>query len=297
MNIGDKRNLAEIDRFFSQRTPILHFWALTAFFTVLVVVFIQPLELLKFTTQLSGTHPQLQIAATAVAGLITIGISRFALYRFARKNSLSAMGCLLWILVELIATITVLCLTIWQVSGGGSLMLAPLAGDFVMGVLGTEAIPYLISLLAYRLHNEHLEVTRLQEQLERLQPQAPFVAGPLNDRTVNFYDKGKKLVFSTASSNILFIEAADNYVNIHYINEDHEDTFIIHNTLKDTEKDMADTSLMRCHRGYIVNIDNVKLLRKEGSVLLLELNRSSKTIPVTKTYAADITARLALNNN
>lgn len=297
MKTDNAQNLAKIERFLTARTPILHFWALTVFFTVLMVVFGQPLGLLEFTTQISGIHPQIQLATTAVAGLIVIGISRLALYHVAQRNSLSAMGCLLWILVEMIATITILCLTLWQMSGGGRLMLAPLAGDFVLGVLAVEALPYLIAYLAYSLHEEHQEVLRLQEQLESLQPKDTVIVGPLNDRTVNFYDKSKKLVFSTSCTNILYIEAADNYVNIHYLNESHEETFIIHNTLKDTERRTVDTSLIRCHRGYIVNIDNVKLLRKDGSNLILELNGSNKTIPVTKTYAAEITARLTLNNN
>lgn len=296
MRTDNAHNLAKIERFLTLKTPILHFWALTVFFTVLMVVFGQPLGLLDFTTQLTDVHPQMQIATTAVSGLLTIGISRLTLYIVSQRNSISAMGCLLWILVELIATVTILCLTLWQISGGGRLMLAPLAGDLVMGVLAVEALPYLIAYLAYLLHEEHLEVLRLQEELDALHPQ-DSVGGQPTDRTVNFYDKGKKLVFSTSCANILYIEAADNYVNIHYMNENHEDTFIIHNTLKDTEKRTVDTSLIRCHRGYIVNIDNVKLLRKDGTNLILELNGSNKTIPVTKTYATEITERLTLDKN
>ena len=138
---------------------------------------------------------------------------------------------------------------------------------------------------------------RLQEELAKLQPRETVIAGPLNDHTINFYDKSNKLVFSTSCPNILYIEAADNYVNVHYLDENREETFIVHNSLKDTERYTVDTSLIRCHRGYIVNIDNVKLLRKDGANLILELNGCNKTIPVTKTYAAGITARLTLNNN
>lgn len=296
MNVYPTQNLAEINRFFSQRTTVIYFLALTTFFTVLTVVFGEPDRLLVFTTQLTGVNPLLQIAITAVAGLIIVGISHVLLYLYASRNNITSMGCFLWLLVDLIVTISVLCLTLWQISGGGRLMLAPLAGDFLVAVLAIEAIPYLISYLSYRLHEEHLEVLKLQAQLDQLRPQDPFVAGPLNDRTLNFYDRGKRLVFSTAGANILYIEAADNYVNIHYLNESHEDTFILHNTLKEMEKQLADTSLLRCHRGYMVNIENVKLLRKEAGALMLELVGSSKTIPVTKTYATAITAHLAPEN-
>lgn len=297
MDIYQSQNWAKLDRFFTQKSPILYFLALTTFFSVLMVVFGQPLSLLNYTSQTSGINPHIQIAATAVAGLTIIILSRILLYLYAHRRDITAMGCLLWLLVELITTIAILCLTIWQISGGGHLSLAPLAGDFTMGVLVIEALPYLITYLAYRLNEERMEVQRLQDELERLQGHEPLIAGPLNDRTINFYDKSKHLAFSTASTNILYIESADNYVNIHYLNEGREETFILHNTLKEIENRLASTTIIRCHRSYIVNIENVKLLRKEAGALLLELNGGAKTIPVTKTYAADITARLAPDRN
>jgi len=291
-NFHQQQNLAELNNFFCRKTPVIYFLALTVFFTVIIIVFREPIGLLQFTTQQSGIDPQLQLAITAVAGWLVVCVSRMVLHLYSLHNSITTMGCFLWLLVELVITITVLCITIWLVSGAGKLDLAPLAGDFVVGVLVIEVMPYIITYLVFRIHEEHSEVLKLQEQLSLLQPQETIVAGPLSDRTLNFYDKAKRLVFSTNSNNILYIESADNYTNIHYLNDNHEETFILHNTLKELENQMADTSLLRCHRGYIVNIDNVKLLRKSGSSLLLELSGSSKTIPVTKTFAPDITAHL-----
>ncbi len=293
MNIHQQRNLAEITPFFTQKTPISHFLILTVFFAVLIVVFGEPTGLLAFTTQSSSIIPQLQIAFTTMAGLLTLVASRIFLAILASRHDVTPTGILIWILVELIVTIAVLCFVLWQVSGGGRLTLAPLAGDLLLGLIAIEAMPYVISFLIYRLREEVREVQRLQELLDQNQSQEILVAGPLGERTINFYDRGKRLVFSTAGKNVLYIEAADNYVNIHYLNEGHEDTFILHNTLKEMERQLADTSLLRCHRGYMVNIDNVKLLRKEGISLILELSGSSKNIPVTKTYASTVTERLA----
>lgn len=293
MNIYQQRNLAEITPFFTQKAPVSHFLILTVFFAALIVVFGEPTGLLAFTTQSSPIVPQLQIAITTVAGLLTLVASRIILAILASKHDVSPTGILIWILVELIINIAVLCFVIWQVSGGGRLILAPLAGDLLLGLIAIEAMPYVLSFLLYRLREEEREVQRLHELLDQNQSQEILVAGPLGERTINFYDRGKRLVFSTAGKNVLYIEAADNYVNIHYLNEGHEDTFILHNTLKEMERQLADTSLLRCHRGYMVNIDNVKLLRKEGISLILELSGSSKNIPVTKTYASTVTERLA----
>lgn len=284
--------MTEIGRFLTQRTAMLYFLTLSVFFGVLMVVFGQPTGLLAFTTQTSNINPHLQITYTTIAGLLTLIASRFILYQASRHSNFTLMGYFIWLLAELIATIAVLCFTLWQVSGGGRLALAPLAGDLMLGVIAIEALPYTIALLVFRLREAQAEVTRLQELLAEMQPEESLTTAPLGDRTVNFHDKGNRLVFSTACSNVLYIEAADNYVNIHYLNDEHEETFILHNTLKDMERRMKNTPLLRCHRGYMVNIENVKLLRKEGMSFLLELNGSSKSIPVTKTYAATITAHL-----
>lgn len=297
MKVYQTENLAKIDRFFTQKGPIMHFLVLTVFFATIIVVFGEPTGLLDFTARKSGMNPHLQITIATVAGLLALVVSRMVLYFFARRNNITPMGCLIWVLIELVATVAVLTFTLWQVSGGGRLMLASLAGDLLLGILAIETIPYVITFLVFRLREEQSKVELLQDQLDKLQPKEINGGEGATEHSINFYDKGNRLVFSIAGNNLLYIEAADNYVNIHYLNEGHEDTFILHNTLKEMERRLADTSLMRCHRGYIVNINNVKLLRKEGTGLMLELTGSSKVIPVTKTYAANITERLAPANN
>lgn len=297
MKVYQSDKLTEIDQFFTQKSPVIHFLVLTIFFATVIVVFGQPTGLLVFTSQSSTMNPHLQITIATATGLLTLIVSRIALYFFAKWRSISPMGCLIWVLLELGLTMAVLVFTLWQVSGGGRLALASLAGDLLLSIIAIVAMPYVITYLSYLLRQKQIEVDALREQLDSLMTQDSPATDATTDHPVNFYDKGNRLVFSTTGSNLLYIEAADNYVNIHYLNEGHEDTFILHNTLKEMERCLADTSLMRCHRGYIVNINNVKLLRKEGTGLMLELTGSTKTIPVTKTYATNITEHLAPANN
>ncbi len=293
INIHPQRNLAEIDRFFTQKPPVTHFLILSVFFAVLIVVFGEPTGILAFTTQRTNIIPQLQIAIITVAALLLLILSRTLLAIIGQHRGITPTGCLIWILSELIITISTLCIILWALSGGERLTLAPLAGDLLLGMIAIEAMPYTLAYLLFRLREEEREVQRLQAQLEHSIAQEAVASIPASERILNFHDRANRLAFSTASKNVLFIEAADNYVNIHYLNEGHEDTFILHNTLKDMEQRLAESPMMRCHRGFMVNIDNVKLLRKEGTALLLELNGGGKTIPVTKTYAADVTKRLA----
>lgn len=292
MKSDQRDNLTEFARFLTRRTPVSHFLLLTVFFAVLIVVFGDPSAILSFTTQNTTLDPQIQIAITTISGVAMLVVSRLVLMVISRSLRPSAIGCILWLLAELIAIIAVLSLTLWLVSGTGQLDLATLSGDFLLAVIAVEALPYLVAFLAFRLKEAQDEVQRLHSKL--FDAQAIIGLSAANDpRIVNFYDRGNRLAFSTSCSNILYIEAADNYVNIHYQNENHEDTFILHNTLKDVESRLKDTPMIRCHRCYIVNLENVKLLRKEGSTLLLELEGTTKTVPVTKTYSEIITERIA----
>ena len=45
-----------------------------------------------------------------------------------------------------------------------------------------------------------------------------------------------------------------------------------------------ESGLLRCHRSYIVNKRNVKLLRKEKDSLTLELSQGVGTLPVSRSY-------------
>ena len=59
------------------------------------------------------------------------------------------------------------------------------------------------------------------------------------------------------------------------------------------EKQLEGTSLIRCHRSYIVNMDNVTQLKREGSRAFLVLSHpEARKIPVFQSYYKAITEQL-----
>ena len=71
---------------------------------------------------------------------------------------------------------------------------------------------------------------------------------------------------------------------------------ILRNTLKRTEELLAPTNIMRCHRGYMVNMEQVKVLRREKEGFYLELGINNvPDIPVSKTYGKSVLKWLALS--
>ena len=286
-------NLASIRRFLTRRESVLLFLSLTLVVAVLLVVFGQPTSLLEYTARQSALTPLGQISISFISGFGVLLLSRTLLFLVGRRHEPTLAVMVIWIVAELIVCVSVITLVLWGLSGGGPLRLAPLVGALVLGVFVVLIVPSVVTYLVTRLHETRGEMMRLRQQLAVQEPQQHQNA----DANVNFFAKGGRLAFSTRMGNILYIEAADNYVNIHYLNGEKEETFILFNSMKNIEKSFVGTSLMRCHRGYMVNADNVRLMRKEALGLVLEINHCLKTIPVSKSFAEPITQYFAYNTN
>lgn len=283
MNTDQTLNLPAVVRFLTSKESILLFLVLSFLLAVILVVFVQPVGVLEYTSQNSVLSPLARLSLMAAGGYATVAVSRMLLIVKSRRKELSLFALVIWMSVELILCVAVTSIMAWSLSGGGEVRLAPLAGDILLGNVAVFLIPNIVAYQAFRLREMRMELVALRRELTTETSTTP------SDQNINFYDKGGRLSFSTRLSNVLYIEAADNYANIHYINDDKEDTFILHNSLKDLEKEYSGLGLLRCHRGYMVNVLNVKLMRKEKGSLLLELATSSKAIPVSKSYTAAVT--------
>lgn len=283
MNTDQTLNLPAVVRFLTSKEAILLFLVLSFLMAVILVVFVQPVSVLDSTSQNSSLSPLARLALMAVGGYATVALSRMVILFVNRHKELSLYALVVWLAVELILCVAVTAIMAWSLSGGGTVSLAPLAGSILLGNVAVFLVPNVIAYQSFRLREMRSELVAMRRKFSVESQSAPA------DQSINFYDKGGRLSFSTRFANVLYIEAADNYANIHYLNDDKEDTFILHNSLKDLEKEYSGMGLLRCHRGYMVNVVNVKLMRKERTGLVLELATTAKTIPVSKSYAAAVT--------
>ena len=86
--------------------------------------------------------------------------------------------------------------------------------------------------------------------------------------------------------NLYYIESDDNYIKVWYTDSKGElKQYMLRCRLKTVEESFKGSSLARCHRKYIVNLDKVSMLRKESEGYILDLdNEAIQPITVTKTY-------------
>ena len=219
MNSDITLNITSICRFLSRGSSIFLFLAFSFLLAVVLVVFLQPVGILSHTSQTSSLSPLAQLTLIAVTGYLTVLISRVILYLVSRRTTLSPMVYGLWLGIELMLCVALSVFFAWIVSGCGPVRIGPLAGEILLGNIGIFLIPNVIAFQDFRIHE-------LKAQLRRALAPVPAqpVSPSLPDQHINFYEKGGRLALTTRCSNILYIEAADNYANIHYINEGKEDT-------------------------------------------------------------------------
>ncbi len=113
-----------------------------------------------------------------------------------------------------------------------------------------------------------------------------------NPDIINFNDYTGAPKFAVKLENIYYIKAEGNYVNVYYNNKGGISTFVLRNKIQAIEDDFKGTPLMRCHRTYIVNSNNIKLLRNDADGYYIDFNQTGlEPVPVSNTYREKIVKR------
>ena len=103
---------------------------------------------------------------------------------------------------------------------------------------------------------------------------------------ITLFDNSGTLKLSLNPDNLYYIESDDNYIKVWYTdNKGDLKQYMLRCRLKTVEESFKGSSLVRCHRKYIVNLSKVSMLRKESDGYVLDLaNEEIQPISITKTY-------------
>ena len=92
-----------------------------------------------------------------------------------------------------------------------------------------------------------------------------------------FIKKGSSLI-KLKLSDLIFIEALENYVTLNTKNE----KFTIHFTMKALENQLASGIFIRVHRSFIVNKNMIQTIKEDSLDLIVE--KTLKNVPIGKSY-------------
>ncbi|MCK7538162.1 MAG: LytTR family transcriptional regulator [Marinilabiliales bacterium] len=68
-------------------------------------------------------------------------------------------------------------------------------------------------------------------------------------------DEKGVLRLSLKRSDILYLQGSDNYVTVWYQAQNKITKFMLRNTLRTMEDELEQEAVIRCHRSYLVNIE------------------------------------------
>ena len=263
-------------------------WGSVAFVVVFSILFLHLYQPFSETVWIS-LDPDKTLTPTVLfylSGIAVLLVSKALLQLYQIRHTVSAGRYLLWLSGELICIAVIyLLFTIFLVEPDVPFTLELLLRAFYC-VAMILAIPYAIfALLAANLSkSEEINILKLNQESEKPEPEANLI---------HFYDYNGILRISVSSDNIYYIASQDNYVEIRYELGGKLLTYLMRCRTTRLEKQLEGTPLIRCHRSYIVNIENVALFKREGARAFLVLSHpDAKKIPVSKSYYKTIAQQL-----
>ena len=206
-------------------------------------------NVLMLTSILIGVMGISRIVMTAVGRNSRIGWWQYAVWSFGEVFVFSCFAALYMALVY------------------GDFGYFPALGECLTLSLATISYPYIIFALLIAL------IT-------------PDEQGVDEEALVRFTDSTGRLKLVIAHDVILYIEAQENYISIHYMEGEHRKEYSLRQSMRGIEELMEKHGIIRCQRSYFVNPRHVKVLRrdKEGFIQAELDIRDMRPVPVSPKY-------------
>lgn len=283
MNVNKVKHLAQliIDLQSTERKFYLVFT--TVAFAFLFVIVFEP-----FGIHTDGSKNAddifVEISIAMVVAFATLLISQFALRDLFRIKAFTIFSSILWFVFE--SVLVAAAWTLLDVIQNNST-----ENLFEHGV-NNLLLFILITFIPYSLYISYIVITDRFKQLKTDKLANPNQSQ--QNRTFSIPDENAKTQLLVNEYNLLYIQSADNYLEVLYLKDNAVDKTLIRNSIKAVEGIFEGSSVLRCHRSFIVNTAQIELAKKEGSGYLLHLKHvTDRPIPVSKSYQSEIRKVLA----
>ena len=273
----------KIPAYITEKRNIVRLVLFTALFALIFLNLYSPFEVnnwilkgaAKFNIQNRDLLLFISSSLIILTGVLVVVLSRIILFQVtARKGAITFMQYFGWIAGEVI--FMSLFYALYE-----RIFLGDTRSFFTaykMSIQNTALVlllPYSVTWLYFSWIDKNRILQSLKEGDALLE----------NREMIVFYDEKGTMRLSMKFSDLLYLQAADNYVNIVYINNDRQMKYMLRSSLKIIEDAYSTFPLVRCHRSFMVNFNKVKIIRRESDGLRIELDAPIPVeIPVTKTY-------------
>lgn len=211
-----------------------------------------------------------------VVGMLVIILSRLIMLKIKKTKKITIVGYVLMIVAEVLFMAALYTLLERVVIGN----VRPFVLLYIVSVQNSALIlliPYTISLLYFSWKEKKVS---LEDLLNQIRSKPNFVP---------FKDENNVLRFTLKANDLLYFAASDNYVEVHYKTAKGTKKHLLRNTLKRMEEEYKELPFLRCHRSFMVNLNNVKMFNREkGQAVLWMDDDGDIKIPVSRSYTKQV---------
>lgn len=269
----------KIPAYLYDKSNITRLILLTAVFALLFINIFQPFGSRGWYPYISDFKYFFFSSLIILTGMLVVVVSRLIMLAYGRKHAITYLQYSIWVLSEIVSMSLFYSLFSKFIPKEGA------NRDFLDIFHKSTVNTSLVLLLPYSILWLYFSWRDKNNMLEKMSQEEPPTETPKKN-LIAFPDEKGELRISIMLENLLYVDSADNYATIHYLNKSKLSHFLIRNSLKWMEENLTkDSPLVRCHRSYVVNLDKVKVLRKTKDGIYLELDAvNTPDIPVSKTY-------------
>lgn len=273
---------ALIPKYINKKQNVIRLCLWTALYAELFITIYQPFNSRTWIAGVSDLKYFLFATLGVLIAMLVIALSRTGMYQYCKTHTLTYMQYGIWVAAEIFAMSFIYTMFPYIVLPEhiAEFKFLSMFGDAVTYTSFILLIPYAILMMAFILQEKNRLLVQhgVQEDVNR---DKIGVEGMLN-----FYDDKGELKISIRPENLFFLEAADNYVKLFYLNSGKIQHFMFRKKLRDIEDLFRDKGLVRCHRSYVVSLPQVKMLKRTDDGLAVDFDREDlPRIPVSRTYS------------
>ena len=209
-------------------------------------------------------------------GMAVVAVSRWIMGVYTRKRELSYMQYISWVAFEIL--IMALIFTIAALFTDTPKPVTTLFYNSLVKTILILLIPYVMCYIYFIWQERVAQLRHIRERLAEDET-------ALQAAYVQIYDEKGEMRLSVRREHLFLLESADNYVCVWYINNNSPKKVLVRNTLTKVAKQLESTHIQRCHRSYIINLDLIKVMRREKEGIFVEFGvEGVPDVPISKTY-------------
>ena len=220
----------------------------------------------------------IELFIALITAFIILLFSQFVLRKIFKVSRFVFYSYFLWFILE-----AVLVATAWFVLditelNAEKINLIDLWFENLFAYMLIMLFPYF--LFAVIIHFKELSSENKSLKTDSIQEKRPSI--------IKFKDETGQVKLVIKPEDLIYINSADNYLEIHYIKDETLSKYLLRNSMKSIEKQLIGNKIIRCHRSFIVNIAKIEIAKKTNTAYQLTLKDiPDTTISVSKSYVSE----------